>query len=473
MTRSKILLGSTSFDLDKQILFSKLSGDINPIHLDFIEARKSIAGECIVHGIHSFLWSIELLTNEIKYLFSFYEIQFKRYIPLNLKVSCFWDPIEKKLTIEKDGGTIFVLIKCCGGRDNYLVKDWILVTHKNILKDPKINDLSKFKKDYKVCSIYGGEIEICKLLFPKLFNQIGQNLIYEISIISNVIGMQIPGLNSLFANCKISLKKDLNVIPNYKITYFNKYLRFLKIMYQGKNIISEMKAFSTPKIPERKITNEIKFELKNKSFYKNKKVLIIGGSQGIGSFLVYVINLLGGEVSFTYKNGIDDANKISNEIFSNNPKNPVKSFKFDVINDIYSDIFKSNYDYLFYFATPKIFGKNGEDFDKSRYKLFKQIYCDSFEDIALKFIEKGGKNIFYPSTVAINENVKGLEEYQIAKEKGELICSKIKNNFNVNLLVKRLPRILTNQTLTILPLKSLDPLDVAIEIAYQVVKTKK
>ena len=75
--------------------------------------------------------------------------------------------------------------------------------------------------------------------------------------------------------------------------------------------------------------------------------------------------------------------------------------------------------------------------------------------------------------VAINENVKGLEEYQIAKEKGELICSKIKNNFNVNLLVKRLPRILTNQTLTILPLKSLDPLDVAIEIAYQVVKTKK
>ena len=69
MTRSKILLGSTSFDLDKQILFSKLSGDINPIHLDFIEARKSIAGECIVHGIHSFLWSIELLTNEIKYLF--------------------------------------------------------------------------------------------------------------------------------------------------------------------------------------------------------------------------------------------------------------------------------------------------------------------------------------------------------------------------------------------------------------------
>ena len=89
MTRSKILLGSTSFDLDKQILFSKLSGDINPIHLDFIEARKSIAGECIVHGIHSFLWSIELLTNEIKYLFSFYEIHFKRYIPLNLKVSCF------------------------------------------------------------------------------------------------------------------------------------------------------------------------------------------------------------------------------------------------------------------------------------------------------------------------------------------------------------------------------------------------
>ena len=83
---NKILLGKTSFNLKKQILFSKLSGDTNPIHLDYIEARKSIAGECIVHGMHSFLWSIEHLINEIKYPFSSYEINFKRYIPLNLKL---------------------------------------------------------------------------------------------------------------------------------------------------------------------------------------------------------------------------------------------------------------------------------------------------------------------------------------------------------------------------------------------------
>ena len=142
---TKILLGSTSFNLKKQILFSKLSGDSNPIHMDSIEARKSIAGECIVHGMHSFLWSLENLINEIQYLFSSYEINFKRYIPLNLEVSCFWDPKEKKLTIEKEG-MIFLFIRCYGEINN-LVKDWHLVNHEDILKTPKVNDLSEFTKE--------------------------------------------------------------------------------------------------------------------------------------------------------------------------------------------------------------------------------------------------------------------------------------------------------------------------------------
>ena len=121
----------------------------------------------------------------------------------------------------------------------------------------------------------------------------------------------------------------------------------------------------------------------------------------------------------------------------------------------------------------KIFGKIGVDFDKTIYQHFEKFYCDSFEDIALNFIKKGGKNIFYPSSVALDDNVKGLEEYKIAKEKGELICSKIKKEFNINVLFKRLPRILTDQTLTLLPVKSLNPLNAAIEIAHQILKSQK
>ena len=66
-----------------------------------------------------------------------------------------------------------------------------------------------------------------------------------------------------------------------------------------------------------------------------------------------------------------------------------------------------------------------------------------------------------------------MEEYKIAKEKGELICSKIKKEFNINVLFKRLPRILTDQTLTLLPVKSLNPLNAAIEIAHQILKSQK
>ena len=83
MTKNKDFLGSKSFNLEIQKQFCKLSGDINPLHIDVLESRKSIPGECIVHGMHTFLWSIELLVSKIKYLFTAYEINFKKYIPLN------------------------------------------------------------------------------------------------------------------------------------------------------------------------------------------------------------------------------------------------------------------------------------------------------------------------------------------------------------------------------------------------------
>ena len=36
-----------------------LSGDFNSIHLDPIFARRTIAGQCVVHGVHGLMWALD------------------------------------------------------------------------------------------------------------------------------------------------------------------------------------------------------------------------------------------------------------------------------------------------------------------------------------------------------------------------------------------------------------------------------
>ena len=87
-----------------------------------------------------------------------------------------------------------------------------------------------------------------------------------------------------------------------------------------------------------------------------------------------------------------------------------------------------------------------------------------FEKISKAFSKNGGSNIFYPSTVAVEQNIKELEEYKKAKEIGEKICTQIEQSLSIRVLVERLDRVHTDQTLNILNSPALDPFEVSVEI---------
>ncbi len=97
---SEKVLGEKIFSLKDQSDFAKISGDINPIHLDSIVSRKSIAGECIVHGINSFLWALEFLLKNNKSIHTSYSINFKNKIPLNQKILFLLDENNKQILIK-------------------------------------------------------------------------------------------------------------------------------------------------------------------------------------------------------------------------------------------------------------------------------------------------------------------------------------------------------------------------------------
>ena len=56
-----VALGERRFCWDDQVTFGRLSGDINPIHMDRLASRRSVVGAMVVHGIHTLLWSLDVL----------------------------------------------------------------------------------------------------------------------------------------------------------------------------------------------------------------------------------------------------------------------------------------------------------------------------------------------------------------------------------------------------------------------------
>src|SRR5258705_13699272 len=60
-----IFLGSHRYSLSKQRVFAQLSGDHNPIHVEPVAARRTLAGGLTVHGVHLALSALEAA---LKYL---------------------------------------------------------------------------------------------------------------------------------------------------------------------------------------------------------------------------------------------------------------------------------------------------------------------------------------------------------------------------------------------------------------------
>ena len=53
-----------AFAPSDQLAFSELSGDVNPLHMDPVYARRTQLGAAAVHGVHAALWALEELTQD-------------------------------------------------------------------------------------------------------------------------------------------------------------------------------------------------------------------------------------------------------------------------------------------------------------------------------------------------------------------------------------------------------------------------
>jgi acyl dehydratase len=307
-------IGNRRFTYFNQSEFAQFSGDFNPIHLDQIEARKSIAGQPIVHGHHSFLWMLECLIQREERVFTNYDIRFANQLNLEQEVSAFWDRESKKLKLVGKNDLIHVSVRCEDPTScDVFANNISPVTLSNTITQPIDLDLSAVSVGDTFENLCGGKKELAASLFPYLTEALGEDVVYEIALLSSIGGMIVPGLHSLLFGLKITFKDGADnqiVTVNSKQELF----RLIKLDYVGINLDATIEAFFRPKSVTIPSCEDLSNQLPPALSMTGKKVLIIGGSRGLGAWVAKLVGISGGNVTITFNTGKDDAELVAQDI---------------------------------------------------------------------------------------------------------------------------------------------------------------
>lgn len=450
------LLKSRVFTLKDQIDFSEFSGDKNPIHINPLEARRTIAGQCIVHGINSLLWALDVLVSTTGLTVSSCKAKFQNSVFLEEAIDCYWNDESNKISLVSNS-TVLCSIKI----DLGLVKkiDSMEIPVCETRDVPEARSFEECVLLQTVPLSFFGNPEMAMQLFPSFVAQYGKATACELALLSEIVGMQVPGLNSLFLSVQVDFSENQDA-KLFKIAKSDSRYETMELAVTASTLRGVAQVVFRPSPQKTQSIDELRKRVK-KGEFGNANALIIGGSRGLGEIVAKLIACGGGKSVITYNNGVEEATRLKNEITSHGETCDIVQLsigKDGNVLDSYSGV-----NQLYYFATPKIFGKRSFGFDEALLNNFIEVYVKGFEKVCDTLLQGTDYlTVFYPSSIAIEKPLASLAEYIAAKIKGEEFCEQLNKKNNIAVYYPRLPRIDTDQTLSLIKVASADAIDVLL-----------
>jgi NADP-dependent 3-hydroxy acid dehydrogenase YdfG len=290
-----------------------------------------------------------------------------------------------------------------------------------------------------------------------------------LALLSTIVGMEWPGEYSLFANAKI----DLSDVPDggaadhlaFRVISTESEYAFTRLAVEGPDFSGELDAFFRPAPVKQPSTAEPSSAIRADEF-KECTALVVGGSRGLGEIAAKLLALGGADIVLTYKSS--QAEAVRKELISTGARCDLLQFDACVqAAPLLPAVAASARLLLLYFPSPHIFRRRTTAFSKAWLAEFLDVYVDGFLNtlnMARRWTS-GPISILYLSSEALDHPGQELIEYAAAKAAGEAICRAISaEDERLTMEIPRLPRLLTDQTNSVVRVKTAPPVDILLPI---------
>jgi NAD(P)-dependent dehydrogenase (short-subunit alcohol dehydrogenase family) len=439
-------------------IFGNLSYDKSPIHWDKVYAHRTPMANIVVYGIASVIHGLGLWANGRSFSLRKIKGQFRRALYIGIDYDFLIDEKDNKATI-KVARKNSILMEFTfewepwGSQQQPTQSKTQFIALENANTNSSLpTDLSHFHYccNYKALKDFNS-------LYSLDYQQLPFKQFLSLLWSSYQVGMVWPGTQALYTN--FDFRFDTGESHDHMIALDNvrykldKRFNMASIIGEGEELFLEIAALIRPK-PVNYDLDAIAREIEVDEKFTRKNILVLGASRGFGSVLSRGFLLKGANVAINYRSEGEDIDDLKKQL--SRFKSRVSFVKGDISDQTDCNVLKDSIkqhlgrlDYLVCNASPQIMAFP-----------FQEMSTEEFTDFVLRSISVIHRplqtlipvlhkraTVIIISSIYAAQPSKQFSHYVTAKRSLEGMAHALACEFpDLNFVIARLPRMLTDQT---------------------------
>lgn len=454
-------LGSFQVTQSESNYFAKASGDFNPLHVNPVLARRYQFGTTVIHGVCGFFKALDLALASYRTCHTIVSVRVQFVKPV------LHDQTVDVYQSDAKGSTTKLELYVNGKRTQIIDVEFaeaidlaaISLSKNSVASNPEypkpdelvFSDAESLKQSFELV----WEPELIDSLFKHVKRVLPDNQTAVLLGLTNIVGMQCPGINSVFAGFNVCFDgkvESCDSVMTFNVSKADPRFSLITIDIEHNTASGQIEALFRPEPVRQPAFKEIKTIVPHNVFAQ-QNALIIGGSRGAGEVTAKLIAAGGGYATITYARGQSDAQSVAQDIQSGGGKCDI--YPYNVLQpeaDITSCYKDESITHIYYFASPLIEKSDDLVWDRAIFEKLIAFYLAGLTDLlrfylAIPEYRKQGLTVYIPSTIFIEQPQQGFSEYIAAKSAVEAFANQFVNRYKSwKFVIPRLPRMLTDQT---------------------------